>query len=278
MSKIRARSIVIGCALAIILICAFVFGPRAWRTDSREIVCNKFDVRAELKGSILELSLDTDLPDDTPLFVDVDRTYKMKDNPGVFLINYFHEAGTVGDWRQVRSVPVNDAVFRKEFEQDRLETAYVGQATEITQVSDSVEANFTVPNNQNLRGKAVTVDIPRGGLRIVKWTKDFLHPLDEEPPREVPKVNIPPLEAGHTYRLAQDASLMPVVEPFTTKQFDEGKTVNPGGQIRVIKVSKGRKTSALWYRVQATNADGTAVGEGWINGVFLIRQPPEKLD
>jgi len=278
MSKIRARLIVIGCALVIILIGAFAFGPRVWRAAFREIVCNKFDVRAELKGSILELSLDTDLPDDTPLFVDVDRTYKMKDNPGVFLINYFHEAGTVGDWRRVRSVPVDHSVFRKEFEQARVETAYVGLATEITEVSNSVEASFIVPNNQNLRGKAVTVDIQRGGLRIVDWKAGFLLPLDREPPKEVPKVNIPPLEAGHTYRLAQETLLMPVVEPSTTKQFDQEKTINPGGRIRVIKVSKGRSSSALWYRVRATNADGTAVGEGWINGVFLIRPPPEKLD
>jgi len=278
MSRIRPRSIAIGCALVIILIGALVFGPSVWRAVFREIVCDKFDVRAELRGSTLELSLDTDLPDDTPLFVDVDRTYRMKDNPGVFLINYFHEAGTVGEWRHVSSVPVDHSVFWKEFEQARLETAYVGLATEITEVSDSVEASLIVPNNQNLRGKAVTVDIPRGGLRIVEWQKDFLRPLDKAPPKEVPKVNIPPLEAGHTYRLVQETLLMPAVEPSTMKEFDEWKAINPGGQIRVIKVSKGKSSSALWYRVRATNADGTAVGEGWINGVFLIRQPPEKLD
>jgi hypothetical protein len=265
---------VIGCALAIILTSAIVFGPSMWRTAFPKI---KFDVRAELKGSTLELSLDTDLPDDTPMCVGVYRTYRMKDHPGDFPIDYFHEWGTVGEWRQVRSVSVDYSVFRKEFEQVRVEAAYAGWTTAITEVSDSIQADFAVPNNQNL-DKSATVDIPRGGLWIVEWQKDFLHPLDREPPKEVPKVNIPPLEVGHTYRLAQETLLMPVVEPSTRKQFNKEKTVNPGGQIRVIKVSKGNLTSALWYRVSATNADGTAVGEGWINGVFLIRQPPEKLD
>lgn len=274
MRKIRARWIVVGCALAIMLIGAFVFGSRVWRAAFPKI---KFDVRAELKGNSLELSLDTDLPDDTDMFVAVYRTYRMKGHPGDYPIDYFNEAGTVGDWRRVRSVPVNHSVFRKEFEQVRVEAAYAGWTTEITEVSDSIQADFSVPNYQNF-DKSATVDIPRGGLWIVEWQKDFLCPLDREPPKEVPKVNIPPLEVGHTYRLAQETLLMPVVEPSTRKQFGKEKTVNPGGQIRVIQVSKGNLTSALWYRVDATNADGTAVGEGWINGAFLLRQPPEKLD
>ena len=64
-----------------------------------DVVCDKFDFRSKVSGSTLELSLDTDLPDDTVLFVTVSRLYFEKGDSEECVHNYFSEKSTVGEWR-----------------------------------------------------------------------------------------------------------------------------------------------------------------------------------
>ncbi len=47
----------------------------AANTAEAQIVCNKFNLVTKVTGSTLELSVDTDLPDNTVVMVSVSRSY-----------------------------------------------------------------------------------------------------------------------------------------------------------------------------------------------------------
>lgn len=251
--------------------------------DGEPIICDRFDVHTELQGDTVEVSLDTDLPDDTRLTVWVCRPYKMKGNPSTYSIDYFSDWGTVRQWKAPRRISVNHDLFREEFDVTRKQTAYTGLATEIEDVSDHVQVGLIVPvcqpnpafgeKNRNLRGKMVSVDTPRGGIRVVTWKGELLYPLDRMPPREVPKVDPPRVEIGHTYRLARGVPVLSSLDLLGA----ESEWVAPGGQIHVVGV-RNDVTPWPWYHVVATGADGKPLAKGWLNSVHLVGQEFETVE
>jgi len=303
MGKIRGWLILLGCAcLAFVAVGIYLLGTHMARRildhvephsasssmPQAPLICDKFDVKASVQGTRLELSLDTDLPDGTDVFVDVYRSYRMKGNPSDYSIDYAHLTGTVGDWRQVRVIDFGHDRFHKQYAQARLEQAYAGVAAEVVSISDNIQVRVLVhagqssplfgPKNRNLSGKKVVVDTARGGLHIVEWKHSLPYPLDRQAPKEVPTVNVPPLEVGRTYRLSDGAILLSEIEPATMWAVEQSKEIGPQGRVLVLKVAKGKHSSCMWYQVRATSADGTPIGVGWVNGLLQLQQKVEKVD
>ncbi|MCD4823995.1 MAG: hypothetical protein K8S55_05270 [Phycisphaerae bacterium] len=147
--------------------------------------CDRFDVAVVLKGDKLEVSLDTDLPDDTSLMVSVWRTYREKGNTERYIIDYFSDGSAVGRWRGKQVIDVNNEKALRRFHAKREQLAKIDMAGEIESISDSIEVGFTIPVNQpnpafgnrnkNLCGKMVRQS--KSGLRIIEWKRRVPYPL-----------------------------------------------------------------------------------------------------
>ena len=64
-----------------------------------QIVCDKFDLVTKVTGSTLDLSVDTDLPDNTVVMINVSRAYLEKGNTATCSLDCFSEKSTVGKWK-----------------------------------------------------------------------------------------------------------------------------------------------------------------------------------
>jgi len=248
------------------------------------VVCDKFDVRAQLKGDKLALAVDTDLPDDTVLMVSVWRTYREKGDKDKYTIDYFSERGTVGRWRGTRTISVNNTEAMKRFEAKRNDLAKIGMAGEIEWISDRILVSFIVPvgqpnaafgeMNKNLRGKmVVTSKLSR--LRVVQWKKQLPYALRERPALRLKYADPQALKVGRTYRLSERTALMPEFQPADPlAAIPKMKYVPVDGRIRVISVRRKRGTP--WYSVRAADAAGKVIGDGWVNSIALLGQDVER--
>lgn len=79
----------------------------AANTAEAQIVCNKFNLVTKVTGSTLELSVDTDLPDNTVVMVSVSRSYLEKGNAATYSVDYFSEKSTVGTWKLLHIVSID---------------------------------------------------------------------------------------------------------------------------------------------------------------------------
>ena len=66
------------------------------------VVCNTFEMKYKVSGKTLELSLDTDLPDNSVLMVSVSRSYREAGTSTRYSHDYFSERSTVGKWRRTQ--------------------------------------------------------------------------------------------------------------------------------------------------------------------------------
>jgi hypothetical protein len=118
--------------------------------------------------------LDTDLGDDTEVFVSIARSYRVGGNSEDYIIEYFNEAGTVGGWRSGRTIDLAATDFWAEVLKLQRALARQGEPFVVASVSDSLKVDFTVypgqkapfeSGNANLAGKAVSLS---RGHRIIE--------------------------------------------------------------------------------------------------------------
>jgi hypothetical protein len=127
------------------------------------IIADTFEVRHHLRGETLTVVLETDLPDQTLLNVQLSRTYRRNGASEDFPLDYFWEEATVGAWRRPHTIRIDDAAWRAD-----LENVAAAGAFEVSGIGQDVELSLTVPinqaapfreGNQNLRGSAVRPSI-----------------------------------------------------------------------------------------------------------------------
>ncbi len=254
-------------------------GPRKHNDGVR---CDRFEVKAIMKGESVELVLDTDLPDDAAVMLSAHRTYREKGNNPNYLIDYFSKKLRVGDLRHAFSIPVGDKKAIARFEAKRDKFATIGMAGEIESISDYIDVHLVVPvgqpnpafgrRNENLRGKMVKAG--KSGLRVVEWEKRFLSPLARRPSMQATLADPQRLTPGASYRLSARTPLMPEFEPADAMAaIGKMKHVPGGGTIMVRSMrQRGHALKTPWYQVQAKDAQGRAIAEGWVNSIALIGQ------
>jgi len=172
-----------------------------------KIVCDKFNVKATLDGQLLKVSVDTDLPDDTKLMVGVHRLFNIIYNQEEYLIEYFSERSTVGQWRGGKTVVLDNykwslqlvewkttwhniemanQKFKSDYKYSRIPSEWeeeLKKTYEVDKISNLITCDMVVPINQsnprfgyrneNLVGKAVSTK----GLRVVRNEVQIHYPL-----------------------------------------------------------------------------------------------------
>ena len=147
--------------------------------------CDTFELVTNIQGSMLELSLDTDLPDDTVISITVDRSYWKQDNTEEQYRRYFAQESTVGEWRSTHEIDINHAGWKRDLKDFQTKMANAKVGFEVGRISDDVDVSIIAPvnmqtnaafgdRNKNLSGKAVTI-MSYG--RLVRGDTQLAYPL-----------------------------------------------------------------------------------------------------
>jgi hypothetical protein len=245
------------------------------------VVCNQFDVVADLQGTMLDIHLDTDLPDFTEIMVSVSRSYQEKgDNRSKYPIDYYSAKSTVGEWRTGHVVSVTDQVFHNALQNQLDEMAALAVPFEVAKIQDTIDVSFTVPlyqanslfgpDNVNLKGEMVATT----GARVIRNRTSMRKPLGSKSRLAARKESWLTLEVGRTYLLSSAIPLMPELEP-RDPLTAISQIVNLPPETLIVVLGSRMRGSRPWYYVD-TDSDG--VGNGWINGGVLIRDGATKAN
>ncbi len=251
--------------------------------ETTGVVCNRFEVSAELEGSDLVVSLATDLPVDTNIVVSATRDYNEKGQATTYSIDYLFDKSRVSQWSQPRRFDVSNAKAMREFEKKREKQAAVGIAGKIGTISKKLEVRVLVPMNQdnpdfgkgNVHLSGSCPIETSGSGKVVEWKTEFDYPLTARPkePRRADPSN---LAKGKTFRISKDTPLMPhhsPKDPYAALQRKKNIPAKGTIAVRSIFLKKG----SPWYEVTAKNAQGKTLGRGWINSTALIGQRIERV-
>ena len=132
------------------------------------VLCDTFELGTNIQGSVLGLSLNTDLPDDTVISVTVDRSYWKQGDAEEHSRRYFEQESTVGEWRSTHEINIDAASWKRDLKdfQEKMANAAVG--FEVARISNDIDISIIAPvnmqsnaafgdRNENLNGKAVTI-------------------------------------------------------------------------------------------------------------------------
>jgi hypothetical protein len=282
----RART---SCALIIFFISAGG-GCGAARDGSdtgaagKGVVADRFEIHYALKAGVLTLSLDTDLPDEAKVMVDVSRRYWQVGDTTAYVNEYFEEGGPISDWRTPRPIVLDEDRWRASLSEKQRILAQGGDPFEIGRVEDTVSVSFVVPinqpdprfgdRNQHLRGKAVRMSsmgwpLIERELRLAGKAGN----VDASAPRWADPGN---LRVGRRYALSRGTSLMPELHPLDPIGAIERIRVIPeGGTIQIA--SSAERQGTRWYEVEAYGELGERLGTGWVNSTALIGQDVKEV-
>jgi hypothetical protein len=255
-------------------------------SGAQPIKVDKFEILHSLEGDMLTASLDTDLPDFTDLMVSISRSYFEKNDTEEYSRDYFEEKSTVAQWRQPRQIKVSHDIFKASLQDQQKKTALAGIGGQLDRIDPNVAIAFTVPlvqsnpafgeANSNLIGAATTA---AGKGRLVRAEVKVAYPLDAKGNAAPQWANRNDLVVGTTYRLSRATPLMGQLNPvgFDAQMatIASRKIIPHNGLINIKEV--GTKDGGRWYRVEARDAKGLAIGTGWVNVDALIGQEVQVL-
>ncbi len=151
------------------------------------IICDKFKIITTIEEAALELSLETDLPDNTVVFVHVTRFYFEKNSKAEYPLDYFSEKSIIGKWRSKQKVFIEGEKWKSLLMERQKEMSKLEFGFEVTSISDMLKVSMVVPVNQpdprfgernaHLSGKAVK----NNDLRVVKDEVEIYYPLVAPP-------------------------------------------------------------------------------------------------
>lgn len=261
-------------ALLLILTVTFITG-----TADAQVVCNKFKLVTKVKGSTLDLSVDTDLPDNTVLMVSVSRSYLEKGNQSAYSVDYFSEKSTVGKWESKHRISIASEKWKSALRAKQEKMSGLGLGFDVASISDKITVRMVVPINQpdprfgkrnsKLTGKAVRTT----GLRVVKDEIEIDYPLDSPPVGKSPFPSLNPLEleVGQTYIVSKQTPLVPSHSPADPiAALQKMKQIPKWGVFKVLETVK--KKGNPWYKVVALDQRKKRIGTGWINSMALLGQ------
>jgi hypothetical protein len=262
--------------LALLLILTVTFIAR---TADAQVVCNKFKLVTKVKGSTLDLSVDTDLPDNTVVMVSVSRSYLEKGNPDTYSVDYLSEKSTVGKWKSRHTIFVDSEEWKSLLRAKQEKMSRLGLGFDVVSISDKISVRMVVPINQpdsrfgkgnsKLTGKALRTT----GLRVVEDETEVNYPLDSPPVGKSPFPSLNPLELeiGQTYILSEQTPLMPSHSPVDpVAALQKMKQIPKGGVFKVLETFK--KRGLPWYKVVVLDQRKKRIGTGWINSAALLGQ------
>jgi len=158
----------------VIIMMTQLMGCSGKKTEEKEnqILCDKFELVTKVKDSTLNLSVDTDLPNNTVVMVSISRSYLRNDNSTTYSENYFSERSTIGKWKSEHNISIADEVWKTALRNRQESVSRSGyslgiKSIDVESISDKITASMVVPINQpdpkfgdrnkNLTGKAITV-------------------------------------------------------------------------------------------------------------------------
>lgn len=245
----------------------------------RQIVCDKFALVTKITGSTLELSVDTDLPENAIVMVRVSRSYLEKGDPDTYSVDYFSEKSTIGKWKSEHSISIASEKWKSALRAKQEEMSGLGLGFDVASVSDKITVKMVVPinqpepkfgdRNQNLTGKAVKTK----GIRVVEDEIEIDYPFNAPPVRNSPFPSLDPLglEIGQAYVISKQTPLMPSHSPTDPiEAMQKMKQIPADGGFKVLEVYKEK--SNPWYKVTAFDKNIEKIGTGWINSTALLGQ------
>lgn len=262
--------------LVLLFILAFTF---ITNTGNAEVVCNKFKLVTKLTGSILDLSVDTDLPDNAVVMVRVSRSYLEKGNTSRYPVDYFSEKSTVGKWKYKNSISIDNEKWNAALREKQEKMSRLGLGFDVASISEKITVYMVVPINQpdprfgdrnsKLTGKAVKGT----GNRVVVDEIEINYPMDAASVGKSPFPSLNPLEleVGQTYIVTKQTPLMPSHSPADPiAALQKIKQIPEAGGFKVLDTFDKKGTP--WYRVNAFDQRTKQIGTGWINSTALFGQ------
>lgn len=245
-----------------------------------QVICDKFEILWNSKGNSLEVSLDTDLPDNTEMIVSLSRQYWAKGSSSTYSFDYFSEKSTVVKWKDEQIITVDNKKWQLEFNKKLEEFASLGISSDIDRISDDIKLRMIVhtrqsdprfgEKNKNLTGKAVN----KTGLRVVEKELLINYPLKGTSIKRYPSTDPFSLEIKKTYRIEKQIPLMTELNPVdVAKALENMKYLEAGGTFKVLNIAM--KGGSPWYQVTARDRNRRKIGKGWINCTALVGQKIE---
>ena len=270
-------------------------------TTGAEIVCNQFEIVAQVEGENLLLTIETDLPDTAPVKVSVRRLYTQAKPSGskltgtaskdsVYSWDYFTANEPVSHWRRQQRLFLDPQKWRETLAEHQDKMAGLGADMDfsVSSVSDDVVVSASLdqgstfedsfPKFPNLTGAATSEGY--GGARWVRAEIQVLFPLSDGVTQRAPRrVAYNALKVGDAYRFSGEVPivLMKDLDSSPGNAFNNLsalKELPPGQVVHVVSIrTKGENPE--WYGVAAQ--PGTAP-EGWINPIALLKVEVMKVD
>ena len=154
-----------------------------------QIVCNKFKLVTKLTDSTLELSVNTDLPDNTVVMVSVSRSYLEKGNSPRYSVDYFSERSTIGKWKSNHKISIASKKWKSALRTKQEKLSRIGLGFDVVSISDKITVRMVVPINQpdtkfgernsNLTGKAVNM-ASKGGRTLAGKVVGPMYVVEDE--------------------------------------------------------------------------------------------------
>ena len=243
-----------------------------------QIVCDKFKLVTKLTDSTLDLSVDTDLPDNTVVMVTVSRSYGIKGDSNDYPVDYFKEKGVLEKWKSIHKIPVDSKKWKSALLARQEKMSRLGVGFDVASISDKITVRVVVPmrqpnpgfgdENANLRGKAVRTK----GARVVDDEVEIIYSLDSLPTvTSPPSLNPLELKIDQSYIVSKQTPLMPSHSPEDPiAAIQQMKQIPKGGGFNVLEMVK--KKNNPWYKVTAFDQNNTQIGTGWVNSTALFGQ------
>jgi len=248
------------------------------------VICNNFNLNAEITGRNLKFWITTDLPDYTTVMASVSRHYWEKGSSETYLGSYYSKKSSVNELLKPVTVIIDDTKWKRQVEKKQHTLASIGEPFEIARISDNVEIDLTVPVNQqnpifgkmnkNLKG---TIVIDDHGLRIIRVDKSLPFPFGERLSAEIRtkkqySLNAYNLEPNVLYRISKKTPIFNELDPVDKiKAIAEMGSLPAGSVIRILRTIE--KGSFPYYYVRADVRGNRRIKvEGWIHGGALLGQ------
>jgi hypothetical protein len=147
--------------------------PQPANINAPPLRCDSFQVNARFVGDEsmdsrqVQVSVNTDLPDETEVMVRIDRSWVNTVEGETYAEDYFSEKSTIGQWRNPRTVDLHYSQFVAGLDRAKQIHASIGEPISVGSIDDAIEVSFIVPvgqsdarfapQNRNLEGSAVKV-------------------------------------------------------------------------------------------------------------------------
>ena len=235
---------------------------------STEKIYEQFNLEYSLKDKNIETTLKTDLPNNTEIVISVTRSYWEKGNKSEYSLKYFSEKSTVGKWKEIQTISINESKWESDLAQKQKEMAKSGLGFEVQKISDSIEISVIIPFSEKFYPK-----FKEKGMN--DFESKFKLPIGGKIETKSKYENYLSLKKGKTYSISKKTPLMPEFES-SLKSIENVIDLTSKSQIKIYSIRK--KNNTIWYEVKVKNIENGKINKGWINSIALIGQELQKIN